>query len=195
MLFGNRFRTSSWGGINKYRHECHEHGSFCVWLEKGFDYSTGLRKRGEGENLHKFRGFSLRNLGRWCPLVWHEWAICESFLCENCIFHHSRKFSSLKVPTIWYILRACLQASFDCIFLLCFCQHLYTHTHTHTHFIQSLKMVKRPKLKTVQETSSVKFRLSLQLQMLSWVRRSVLLPHPLPHSLPCPLLMSHHVWR
>ena len=60
--------------------------------------------------------------------------------------------------------------------------HTHTYTHTHTHFIQSLKMVKKPK---------PKFKLLLQLQMLSWVRRNILLPHPLS----CPLLMSHHVWR
>ena len=27
--------------------------------------------------------FSPRNLGVWCLLAWHKWAICESFLCES----------------------------------------------------------------------------------------------------------------
>ena len=41
--------------------------------------------------------FSLRNLWVRCLLAWHEWAIRESFLCENCIFTNLRQFSPSKV--------------------------------------------------------------------------------------------------
>ena len=41
--------------------------------------------------------FSPWNLGAWCPLVRHKWAIRESFLHENVFFTNSRKFSPSKV--------------------------------------------------------------------------------------------------
>ena len=59
-------------------------GSVVHYHSSNYLLSTDLRK------------FSLQNLGVWHPLVRQKRAICENFLCKNCIFHQFMKVYSLE---------------------------------------------------------------------------------------------------
>ena len=72
----------------------------------------------EGENICEFHVFVaihesfLRK--EWCPLVWEKQAICESFLCKNCIFHQLQKFSLSKVFRYTVLSRQVMAIVFAC---------------------------------------------------------------------------------